>query len=95
MNFNELNQCHKTSLRELAQKYNRSIRTISRYAKEFEASKSREQYEANALERRKIAYELRQTGLKWREVAEKLGISTANAQMLARRYKENLPLQKE
>lgn len=83
-------QTHKTPLRELAMKYNRSIRTMSKYAKEFGASKTREQYEQDAQTRRKTVYELRASGLKWREIGEKLGISTANAQMLGQRYKQSL-----
>lgn len=80
-------QRHKTPISKLAEKYGKSPMTIARDLKEMGVTKSREQYEQDAKERRKIAYELRESGLKWREIGEKLGISTANAQMLAHRYK--------
>lgn len=80
-------QNRKKSTIELAQKYNLHPRSIARHLKELGVTKSREQYEQDAKERRKIAYELRESGLKWREIGEKLGISTTNAQMLAYRHK--------
>lgn len=83
-------QRHKTPISKLAQKYGRSEITIYKDLKAMGITKSREQFEKDALERRRIAYELRQTGLKWREVGEKMGISTVNAQMLGGRYKKTL-----
>lgn len=80
-------QNRPTSIAKLAEKYGKTARTISRDLKQLGITKSREQYEQDAQERRKIAYELRESGLKWREIGEKLGISTSNAQMLAHRYK--------
>ena len=84
----------KRSIKAVATKFNVSERTAKRYLSEVGASKSREQYKADALERRRIVYELRQSGLKWREIGEKLGISTANAQMLGQRYKKALKASK-
>lgn len=83
-------QNRKMSISQLAKKYGRAESTISRYLQDMGASKPREQYEKDALERRRIAYELRQTGLKWREVAEEMGVSITNAQMLGQRYKKYL-----
>lgn len=80
-------QHHKLSINELSKRLNKTPRTIRNYLSKLGVSKSREQYEQDAQERRRIAYELRESGLKWREIGEKLGISTANAQMLAHRYK--------
>lgn len=83
-------QNHKVSISKLAQKYGLSARTIRRDLRDLGASKSREQYEKDAQTRRRIAYELRQSGLKWAEVADKMGLSLANAKMLGTRYKQSL-----
>lgn len=83
-------QNHKFSISTLAKKYNRSIRSIQYDLKALNVSKSREQYEADALARRQIAYELRQSGMKWAEIGEKLGISSGNARVLGTRYKQSL-----
>lgn len=72
---------------ELAKKYNRSTSTMYRWARETGLSKPRKKYEEDAKKRREIAYNLRQQGLKFREIAETLGISVNNAQQLVRRYK--------
>lgn len=88
MNFPK--QQYKISITEFAKKYEISRQSAQKLAKEWGVSKSREQYERDAKERRKIAYELRESGLKWREIAEKLSISPQNAQMLAYRYKKQI-----
>lgn len=84
MNFP--NQHLKKSIKEVAQLCQVSERTAKRYLRELGESKSREQYEADAQIRRETAYNLRQQGLKFREIAEQLGISVNNAQQLVRRY---------
>ncbi|MGY4674305.1 sigma factor-like helix-turn-helix DNA-binding protein [Ursidibacter arcticus] len=84
MNFPTQN--HKTSLSNLSKKYNVSIRTISTHLKSSGITKTREQYEADAKIRRETAYKLRQSGLKFKEIAEQLNISVNNAQQLVRRY---------
>lgn len=88
MNFPS--QKYKISITDFAKKYGISRQSAQKLAKDWGVSKNREQYEQDAQERRRIAYELRESGLKWREIGEKLGISTANAQMLAHRYKTAL-----
>mgnify|MGYP000869867032 CR=1 FL=1 len=77
---------HKQPLSKLAEKYNISLSSANRLAKSYGFSKTREQYEKDAHIRRETAYNLRQQGLKYREIGEMLGISTQNAQMLVRRY---------
>ncbi|STP00275.1 hypothetical protein [Haemophilus parainfluenzae] len=87
MNYSEFpNQFLKKSIRNVAKKFNVSERTARRYLKEVGASKTREQYEIDAQKRRETAYNLRQKGLKFREIAEILNISINNAQQLVRRY---------
>lgn len=77
---------HSKPLSKMAEKYGISLRSAQRIAKEYKISKSREQYEKDAQIRREMAYKLRQQGLKYREIAETLGISVNNAQQLVRRY---------
>lgn len=77
---------HKTPLPQLAKKCNRTLKTMEKWAKMAGLTKPREQYEKDAQERRRIVFELRQQGKKFREIGELLGISTNNAQQLARRY---------
>lgn len=86
MNFP--NQNHSRPLSELAKKYNISQSSAYRIAKEMGKVKTREQYEVDAQIRRKTAYDLRQSGLKFKEIAQTLGISTNNAQQLVRRYQQ-------
>lgn len=57
-------------------------------AKEMGFSKTRDQYLADANTRRETVWQLRQQGLKFREIAELLNISVNNAQQLARRYNQ-------
>lgn len=84
MNFP--NQHHKTPLSKIAKKYNISLSSAYKIAKEMKATKSREQYEQDAQARRATAWQLRQQGLKYKEIAQKLGITVNNAQQLVRRY---------
>lgn len=79
-------QHHKRPLSEFAKRNGISLSTAKNIAKEFNATKTREQYEQDAQTRRKIAFDLRQQGLKFREIAEQLNISVNNAQQLVRRY---------
>lgn len=85
MNFPSQN--YKKPLAQMAKKYGISRQSARKIASEVIDVKSRGQYEADAKIRREMAFNLRQTGLKWKEVGEKLGVSEANAMMLARRYK--------
>ena len=87
MNFPKQN--HNRSLSSLAKKYNISYSSAYKIAKEMGKTKTREQYEQDAQIRREIAYNLRQQGLKFREIAEQLNISINNAQQLVRRYKNS------
>lgn len=72
--------------REAAKKFGVSTRTIQRLV-----ALDRDDYISRAADRRKQAYELRQSGLKWAEVGEKLGCSADAARALAKRY-EPLPV---
>lgn len=79
----------KMPIADVADMFKVSERTARRYLNKLGASKNREQYLADAKTRRKTAYELRQQGLKFKEIADILGISLNNAQQLVRRYKED------
>lgn len=48
----------------------------------------RQEFQASAHTRQVEAFELRQTGLSWREVGERMGISGEAARQLARRHRE-------
>lgn len=84
--MNLQNNNHKINISQFARKHNISRDTARKIAKEFGATKTREQYLKDANTRRETAYKLRQQGLKYKEIGEKLGITTQNAQMLVRRY---------
>lgn len=86
MNFP--NQHLKMSIKDVAKKFNVSEKTAQKYLKEIGASKTRERYEEDAKIRRETAYKLRQQGLKFKEIAETLGISVNNAQQLVRRHRQ-------
>lgn len=86
MNFPQQNR--KFNNTELAKKYSVSLKTIKTHLKEMGVSKSREQYLEDAHTRRETVWQLRQQGLKFREIAELLNISVNNAQQLARRYNQ-------
>ncbi|HGT2604687.1 TPA: plasmid replication protein [Klebsiella pneumoniae] len=66
-----------------AKKLGVSVRTIKRYI-----AQPRSEYEKEAENRRKIAYCLRQKGLKWREVAEEMNTTEHAVKALAKRYKQ-------
>lgn len=59
----------------------RSERTVRKYF-----SQSREVYEEEAASRRKRAYELRASGLKWKDVGKELNTSLHGAVALYKRY---------
>ena len=69
--------------KELAKKFNISITTVIKYT-----AIDREDYEKEALNRRKKAYELRESGLSWKEVAEAMQCSYNAVTSLAKRYKQ-------
>ncbi|MDB7842154.1 plasmid replication protein, partial [Klebsiella pneumoniae] len=54
--------------KEMAERFNISVKTVKKYTAE-----PREQYEQTAADRRRQAYELRSQGLKWQQVADKMG----------------------
>ena len=88
MNFpsQHLKTSTKFTVKEWAQKKEVCERTVRRDFERLGLTKSREQCEAEAHIRRETAYNLRQQGLKYKEIAEQLGISVNNAQQLVRRY---------
>lgn len=86
MNFPKQN--HKIKITEFAKKYDISYTTAHKIAKNFGVTKTREQYEQDAKVRRETAYNLRQQGLKFKEIAKQLNISINNAQQLVRRYQQ-------
>lgn len=68
---------------ELAKLTNVSRKTIVKYY-----GQPREEYEQEAASRRKKAYELRQKGLAWKDIADKMGATIDAAKSLAKRYKQ-------
>lgn len=87
MNFPK--QRHQVPVSELAKRYGKSVTAMENLIKTAGLAKTREQYQEDAKIRREIAYKLRQNGLKYREIAEKLNISVNNAQQLVRRHQES------
>lgn len=67
--------------REVALLEGISERTVKRYI-----AQSREDYEQEAQEKRSLAFHLRSSGLKWREVAEKMNTTENAAIAYYRRY---------
>ncbi|WP_219564233.1 hypothetical protein [Salmonella enterica] len=56
--------------REAAQKFGKSPRTIQRLV-----ALDRDEYLERAAERRQKVYDMRDTGAKWQEIAEAMGVS--------------------
>ena len=74
----------KRPARELAEQFGVSTRTIQRLIAE-----PRDEFEARAAENRRRAVELREQGLKYREIAEEMGIQIGTVGKLlhdARKY---------
>lgn len=65
--------------RELAEQYGASTRTIQRLIAE-----PREEYEARTRAKEQRAQELRAAGLKYRQIAEEMGISIGSVSVLLR-----------
>lgn len=71
----------KIKAKEIMKMTGRSERTVRKYF-----SQPRETYEDEAASRRKKAYELRQEGLKWKDVGKALDTSLHGAVALYKRY---------
>ncbi|MGR6647938.1 primase C-terminal domain-containing protein [Avibacterium paragallinarum] len=70
------------SLKQIAQQFGVSLSTIHRWAKEFEWGSETD----SGLKYQQIT-SLRNQGLKWREIAERLSITEGNAKMCFKRHK--------
>lgn len=68
--------------RELAEATGLSVRTIQGYI-----AQERSEYESEAEARRNKVAELRNQGLKWKVIAEEMGVSVDAAAALYQRYK--------
>ncbi|HEC8349168.1 MULTISPECIES: hypothetical protein [Providencia] len=68
---------------ELAKLTNVSRKTIVKYY-----GQPREEYEQEAAARRKQAFELRQKGLAWKDVADSMNATIDAVKSLAKRYKQ-------
>lgn len=77
------NQKRNAKAKDLALEYGVSIATVKKYY-----SQDRDDYEQEAASRRKKAYELRQKGLAWKDVAAQMGTTINAAKSLAKRYKQ-------
>lgn len=74
----------KNTAKDLAKKLGIHERTVRRYI-----ALPREDYESEAENRRKTAYNLHfKDGLKWRDVAEKMNTTENAVKALAKRYKQ-------
>lgn len=69
--------------REMAEQFGVSISTVKNYI-----SLPREDYEQEAATRRKQAFELRQKGLAWKDVADSMNSTIDAVKSLAKRYKQ-------
>lgn len=68
--------------KEMSVKFGLSVSTIKNYV-----SFPREDYLKEAAEKRHLAFQLRSSGLKWEEVAEKMKTTKNSAIAYYRRYK--------
>lgn len=82
-------------VKELAQKMGISEKTVRRDLKETGLAKTRKEYLKNAQTRRETAFNLRQQGMKYKEIARKLKITINNAQQLVRRHQNDLNKKEE
>ena len=73
----------EVNIKDIMKMTGRSERTVRKYF-----SQDRDIYEQEALNRRKTAYELREKGLSWKEVAEAMQCSYNAVTSLAKRYKQ-------
>ncbi|ENZ0175294.1 sigma factor-like helix-turn-helix DNA-binding protein [Providencia rettgeri] len=71
--------------KQLAEKFNISVTTVKKYT-----SIDRVIYEQEALNRRKKAYKLRSCGLKYKEIADEMGITLDAVKSLLKRHKQDL-----
>lgn len=71
----------KMKAQDIMEMTGRSERTVRKYF-----SQSREVYEDAAAERRRKAYELREKGLKWKDIGRELDTSLHGAVALYKRY---------
>lgn len=77
------NQKRNAKAKDLALEYGVSVATVKKYY-----SQDRDDYEQEAASRRKKAYELRQRGLPWKDIADKMGATIDAVKSLAKRYKQ-------
>ncbi len=82
MTIKKAEKRNKTA-RELAELTGLSERTIIRHY-----AQPREDYEQEAAARRKQAFELRQKGLAWKDVADSMNATIDAVKSLAKRYKQ-------
>lgn len=77
------NKKREVKAQDYANKYGISVATVKRYF-----SQDREEYEDEARKRRLTAYCLRNMGMKWNEVGERLGTTKHGAIALYKRYEK-------
>ncbi|EAB7534596.1 plasmid replication protein [Salmonella enterica subsp. enterica] len=69
--------------REMAEKFGVSIATVKNYI-----ALPREEYEGEAKQRRLKAFELRESGMKWKDIGKELNTTINGAVALYKRYKK-------
>lgn len=67
--------------KEMAKKYCVSVSTVKRYI-----SLPRDEYEKEAEDKRNLAFSLRESGLRWKEIAERMNTTQNSAIAYYRRY---------